>query len=122
MQSILNQLDKLKETKPKRGMAYSAIACCPAHDDKSPSLQISKTLDGKLLLHCFAGCDYTSIADAMGINTVTKGNYLRKNTDEEVQINWSICQSSTKRGQAKSETDKQFELETYLEMRERGLL
>lgn len=122
MQSILNQLDKLKETKPKRGMVYSAIACCPAHDDKSPSLQISETLDGKLLLHCFAGCDYTSIADAMGISTTTKGNYLRKNTDEEIQINWSICQSSTKRGQAKSETDKQFELKTYLEMRERGLL
>lgn len=122
MQSILNQLDKLKETKPKRGMVYSAIACCPAHDDKSPSLQISQTIDGKLLLHCFAGCDYTSIADAMGINTAVKNNFARKNTDEEIQINWSICQSSTKRGQAKSETDKQFELETYLEMRERGLL
>lgn len=123
MRSILNQLDKLKEVKPKSGMAYSAIACCPAHDDKSPSLQISETIEGKLLLHCFAGCSYKSIADAMGLKTfddiAVKKNYQN---DQEIMINWSICQASSKTGKRKSESDKQFELETYLQMRERGLL
>ena len=120
MRSILNQLDKLKETKPKRGMAYSATACCPAHVDKSPSLQISETFEGKLLMHCFAGCDYQDIADALGIKSQNKLAY--KATDQEILINWSICQTSNQSGKRKSESDKQFELETYLEMRERGLL
>lgn len=120
MQPILNQLNKLKEVKPKKGMAYSAIACCPAHDDKSPSLQISETFEGKLLLHCFAGCDYQDIADALGIKS--QNTLVYKATDQEILINWSICQTSNKTGKRKSETDKQFELETYLEMRERGLL
>jgi len=32
------------------------IACCPAHNDSKPSLAIRETDDGRVLLHCFAGC------------------------------------------------------------------
>ena len=32
------------------------IACCPAHDDNTPSLSITEKPDGTLLWHCFAGC------------------------------------------------------------------
>jgi len=32
------------------------LACCPAHDDKSPSLSVKETEDGCILIHCFAGC------------------------------------------------------------------
>src|SRR5437867_3238855 len=31
------------------------IAPCPAHDDRNPSFSIQER-DGKLLVHCFAGC------------------------------------------------------------------
>jgi hypothetical protein len=31
-------------------------ACCPAHDDGNPSLSISEADDGKVLVHCHAGC------------------------------------------------------------------
>ncbi len=31
-------------------------ACCPAHDDNSPSLSISDGEHGKVLVHCHAGC------------------------------------------------------------------
>ncbi len=41
------------------------IACCPAHDDKTPSLSIKSAEDGKILLHCFAGCDTSSILSTM---------------------------------------------------------
>ncbi len=42
------------------------IACCPAHDDKSPSLTIKQTPD-TILLHCFGGCDVESILGAVGM-------------------------------------------------------
>lgn len=35
-------------------------ACCPAHDDQSPSLSI-KEAGTKVLLHCHAGCKYTDV-------------------------------------------------------------
>jgi hypothetical protein len=33
------------------------IACCPAHDDREPSLSIRDADDGKVLVRCHAGCD-----------------------------------------------------------------
>lgn len=39
-------------------------ACCPAHEDKDPSLFLADGEDG-LALRCYAGCDYRSIAQAL---------------------------------------------------------
>src|SRR5690606_37511242 len=44
-------------------------ACCPAHDDRTPSLSISEGENGKVLLHCFAGCDVADVVAAMGLAT-----------------------------------------------------
>lgn len=41
-------------------------ACCPAHADKSPSLSI-REVDGKVLFHCFAGCQPEEIVGALGL-------------------------------------------------------
>ncbi|MBI4319359.1 MAG: AAA family ATPase [Chloroflexi bacterium] len=41
-------------------------ACCPAHDDRKASLSI-KEENGKLLLHCFAGCRTEDILCAIGL-------------------------------------------------------
>lgn len=43
------------------------LACCPAHNDKNPSLGIKQTDDGKILLHCFAGCEVESVVSALGL-------------------------------------------------------
>lgn len=43
------------------------IARCPAHGDKSPSLSVTDIGDGKVLVHCFAGCDVHSIVGALGL-------------------------------------------------------
>ncbi len=43
------------------------MACCPAHDDSNPSLSISRGDDGRILLHCHAGCDFASICNAAGL-------------------------------------------------------
>lgn len=40
---------------------------CPCHDDKHASLTISEN-NGKILMHCHAGCDIECICRAVGIN------------------------------------------------------
>lgn len=49
----------------KSGSGYSA--CCPAHDDTTPSLSISEGPDGKILLHCFAGCTIDSVCGSLNL-------------------------------------------------------
>ena len=41
------------------------MARCPAHDDSTPSLSIKETGDGKLLVHCHAGCEQTTVIAAL---------------------------------------------------------
>jgi 5S rRNA maturation endonuclease (ribonuclease M5) len=53
---------RLEGIKPS-GDGY--IARCPAHDDRSPSLSVSVSDTGKLLIHCHAGCDQQSVLDAI---------------------------------------------------------
>lgn len=43
------------------------MACCPAHNDKNPSLSITETNNGHALLNCFAGCRLEDIADALRV-------------------------------------------------------
>ena len=60
--TILQRLDKVRETGPNKW-----VACCPAHDDRSPSLAITKCSDGRVLIHCFAGCESLDVLDAIGL-------------------------------------------------------
>lgn len=43
------------------------VALCPAHDDRNPSLSVGVAPDGKILLHCFAGCPIERIVAALGL-------------------------------------------------------
>lgn len=42
--------------------------CCPAHNDKSPSLSIGTGKDGRILLTCHTGCTLQAICSALGIS------------------------------------------------------
>ena len=44
---------------------------CPSHDDRSPSLSIHESQDGRLLVHCFSGCSFETILKALGFETYT---------------------------------------------------
>jgi hypothetical protein len=59
-EALLSRLSKVK------GRNGAWTACCPAHDDKSPSLAIREE-DGKVLLHCFGGCEVSSVVAALGM-------------------------------------------------------
>jgi len=43
-------------------------ARCPAHCDRSPSLSIANGQDGRILLHCFAGCATDEILAALKLS------------------------------------------------------
>lgn len=59
---LLNQLAKVKRTGRQ-----SWMACCPAHEDKSPSMTVTEKDDGRVLVHCFAGCSVDEILGAVGL-------------------------------------------------------
>jgi hypothetical protein len=60
--NILPRLDNVRT----RGEG-NYIACCPAHRDRSPSLSIKQADDGRVLLHCFAGCSAGDVTAAIGL-------------------------------------------------------
>lgn len=65
-QSFLNEFSLKSGSMPKKvGGGYSA--CCPAHNDNNPSLSINEGNDGKILLHCHAGCTVEAICSALSI-------------------------------------------------------
>ena len=43
------------------------VACCPAHDDKSPSLSLALGDQHQLLMFCHAGCPLESIVGRLRI-------------------------------------------------------
>jgi putative DNA primase/helicase len=47
----------------KAGSGY--MACCPAHDDHKPSLSINQGPDGRVLVHCHAGCEQRQVISAL---------------------------------------------------------
>lgn len=61
-------LDRLREAgcAPKR-TAKGWSACCPAHEDRHPSLSIDVGKDGCAVLCCHAGCSNDSVCKALGL-------------------------------------------------------
>lgn len=57
-----------EEVKNKLRGVRGKTALCPAHDDNKQSLSHSCN-DGKILLHCHAGCTIDEIVNALGIKT-----------------------------------------------------
>ena len=61
-EDLLSRLAKVRKMGADRWMA-----CCPAHEDRSPSLSIRELSDGRILLHCWTGCSAESILDSIGL-------------------------------------------------------
>lgn len=49
----------------QRGGAW--LARCPSHADSTPSLTVSQGKDGRVVVHCFAGCTTEAIVGALGM-------------------------------------------------------
>lgn len=76
--SIYDLLPKLKRVK-QSGDKW--LACCPAHNDRNPSLAVSEGKDGRVLLHCHAGCKYEAIVSALGLQPSDLGGAVQQKED-----------------------------------------
>jgi hypothetical protein len=63
VENLLQCLDLVKKRSADKWQAR-----CPAHDDKSPSLAIKELEDGRILIHCFAGCGAAEILQSIGMS------------------------------------------------------
>ena len=61
LDQFLGRLERVKAS----GRGY--IARCPAHEDKTASLSITAGDDGRVLMHCFAGCRAADVVAAAGL-------------------------------------------------------
>lgn len=62
IENLISRLDRVK------GRNGSWTARCPAHEDKGPSLAVRENEDGRILLHCFAGCETANVLGALGMD------------------------------------------------------
>lgn len=62
-QHLISRLDAVRPTGAQRW-----IGRCPAHDDRNPSLSVRELDDGRVLVHCFAGCSVPAILDAASLD------------------------------------------------------
>ena len=64
LDDALTALERVTGYRPvKAGDGYKAR--CPCHEDRNPSLSVK--MNGRLLLHCFAGCSYDRIVAALSL-------------------------------------------------------
>lgn len=117
---ILIQLEQVK----KYGKGYKA--CCPAHADSDPSLQITQIPDGRILMHCYAGCEIGDILSALGLSISDlfpdggiqdhlKGAtpWLRKQRSRDQTV-LQIAQADRNKGKRLSFKDLKTEREAFL--------
>lgn len=112
--SLLSRFEAVR----KAGRGH--IARCPAHADKSPSLSIREGDDGRILMHCHAGCTFEAVVSAIGLTVAdffpgTGGlpkpapgvsfSALRRATDHERSIMF-IVSADRRKGMPVSDADK----------------
>jgi hypothetical protein len=51
--------------KPEQRGRSQWVACCPAHDDAAPSLSVGIGRSGHVIAHCFAGCSFAQVSEAL---------------------------------------------------------
>jgi hypothetical protein len=59
---VSSKVGRFKSARPGRAMGR-----CPAHKDRRASLSLRELDDGRVLLHCFAGCEVDAVVSAMGL-------------------------------------------------------
>jgi hypothetical protein len=119
--AIDNVLSKLSSVKKKGPGKWSA--CCPAHEDRSPSLSIQEVGDGRVLLYCFGGCNVHDVLCAMGLGIeelfpppeknskfVRRGTFSKREIIEalgkELTVAWTLLQDIST-GRPLGETDRE---------------
>jgi len=73
LEEVAGKLAKAKRAAICQCPGYNA--CCPAHDDKSPSFGVWETHDGWIKFKCQKGCTEDAIMRSLGMTTADKRVY-----------------------------------------------
>lgn len=70
------------------------LAPCPAHDDRTPSLSLNDSSDGRLLWNCFAGCTSEDVrkalVDALDGEDAPEASDQSDRVREKVESPWTV--------------------------------
>jgi hypothetical protein len=83
---VLAHLDVIE----KRNGSYQAL--CPSHRDSKPSLNVREGRDGRVLLHCYAGCSVADITKAMNLNVADL--FQRRNGSQRVAARYAYVDTA----------------------------
>jgi len=102
---LLDRLEKVRNSSRDRW-----VACCPAHQDKSPSLQISQVND-RILIHCFAGCGAIDVLESVGLDFSAIcpdniGQYKPIMVKQEDEIFINVYMAKRSNGEIPNEAEK----------------
>lgn len=78
LDSVLSRLDGARRS----GRGW--IARCPAHPDRRPSLSVAAGANGRALVHCHAGCRYSEVFAALGLEAADPARPGRADRPAEV--------------------------------------
>ncbi len=69
---IAGRVESPRPENPARDLNRSLSCRCsnPHHDDKHPSMTVSETDDGRVLLHCFGGCSFEQMVSGLGLEPI----------------------------------------------------
>lgn len=121
-QRLLDRLEKVQSVGKGKWKA-----CCPAHEDREPSLAIREADDGRLLVYCFAGCSAAEVLAAVGLSL---GDLYPKPLGERLGPLWrepaylsmertvlALAAGERRSGKRLSRADMERERQAYLAMR-----
>lgn len=66
LERVMEALERL-DCRPRAAGTNQWTACCPAHDDRRPSLSIGLGDDDRVLLTCHSGCDPADVVEALSL-------------------------------------------------------
>ena len=76
IENVLIRIANVTGFEPRLGWNGWA-ARCPAHEDRKASLSIGRSDDGRVLIHCHAGCTTDAVLQAIGLTFRDLGGELR---------------------------------------------
>ncbi len=105
----MTPLERVRERLDQHGChPRGTRALCPAHPDTDPSLSVSSAHGGRVLLHCFAGCDTERVLAELGLtwadlypegvarNGSSEINAIYDYTDEHGTLRYQVVRYSPK--------------------------
>lgn len=124
-EKLVERLEHCKATGSNKWMAR-----CPAHQDNGPSLSIAEGSDGRVLVHCFAGCGALDVISAVGLEwsdlfpedlTRNYQSQYKRRTETVDELVIEIARADMKKGKKLSAEDRERYQQALLNMHGRAV-